>query len=186
ILNRPGAVVKIGANVTTAYSVVRVRLSIFVSVFNLLTKLSAMKLAIAVCLVAVFYIAGAAVLNNELTNLEEDRQLGLMISLLKRYLKQHELRTRSNTGVNLYFSLVSSNLETKKHQQRIVMVLNAAKIPYEIIDIASSDEGKAAMRAGAGSKAIPPQIFNGEQYCGDYAAFDNAVEEETLHEFLKI
>jgi len=34
--------------------------------------------------------------------------------------------------------------------------------------------------------ALPPQIFNGEKYCGDYDDFDVANEEDELEEFLGI
>jgi len=89
--------------------------------------------------------------------------------------------------ITLYFSTVSSNLETKKHQQKITMVLDGKQIAYETVDISSSDAGKAKMRELAGdAKCLPPQIANGEQYCGDFNAFDEAVEMETLNEFLKL
>lgn len=36
-------------------------------------------------------------------------------------------------------------------------------------------------------KALAPQIFNDETYCGDYEAFINAVEEENgIWDFLKL
>merc|ERR1712012_839188 len=34
--------------------------------------------------------------------------------------------------------------------------------------------------------ALPPQIFNGEKYCGDYDDFDVANEDDELEEFLGI
>lgn len=33
---------------------------------------------------------------------------------------------------------------------------------------------------------LPPQIFNGEKYCGDYDDFDIANEDDVLEEFLGI
>merc|ERR1712109_323033 len=33
---------------------------------------------------------------------------------------------------------------------------------------------------------LPPQVFNGEKYCGDYDAFDVANEDDELEEFLGI
>ena len=57
--------------------------------------------------------------------------------------------------------------QLKKHQQRIVMVLASKKIAYEEVDIASSEEAKNKMREIAQDpKALPPQIANGDQYCG--------------------
>merc|ERR1711997_110969 len=47
------------------------------------------------------------------------------------------------------------------------------------------------MRANAVKKegqrnVLPPQVFNGEKYCGDYDAFDVANEDDELEEFLGI
>merc|ERR1711955_102544 len=51
------------------------------------------------------------------------------------------------------------------------------------------DEQRDFMRASAKKKegqrhALPPQIFNGETYCGDYDDFDVANEDDELEEFL--
>ena len=66
------------------------------------------------------------------------------------------------------------------------MVLAGKKIAYECYDIASDDGAKAAMRALAGETSLPPQIANEDVYCGNYNAFDEAVECETLNAFLKL
>ncbi|XP_074655441.1 SH3 domain-binding glutamic acid-rich-like protein 3 [Tubulanus polymorphus] len=90
-------------------------------------------------------------------------------------------------GIVLYFSTVSSNQEIKKHQQRIEMILDGKKIQYEKVDISANTDEKTRMREIAGDpKALPPQIANGDQYCGDYQQFETAVEDETLEEFLKL
>jgi len=86
--------------------------------------------------------------------------------------------------IEVYYSSVSSSMETKKHQQKIFMVLDSKKIPYEKCDIASDPEKKEKMKEIAGGGG-PPQIVN-EVLCGDYNAFDEAVECETLNEFLRI
>lgn len=47
------------------------------------------------------------------------------------------------------------------------MILTGKKIEVEYVDVAASDEAKQKMRDLSGnSKAIPPQIFNGDEYCG--------------------
>lgn len=47
------------------------------------------------------------------------------------------------------------------------MVLDSKKIEYERCDIASSEEDKKKMRDLMGdAKALPPQLFNGDQYLG--------------------
>lgn len=55
----------------------------------------------------------------------------------------------------------------KKNQQRIEMILDAKKIQYEKIDVAASEEAKDKMRKLSNNpKALPPQLFNDDQYCG--------------------
>merc|ERR1711973_651601 len=39
---------------------------------------------------------------------------------------------------------------------------------------------------GGQRNVLPPQVFNGEKYCGDYDAFDVANEDDELEEFLGI
>jgi hypothetical protein len=46
------------------------------------------------------------------------------------------------------------------------MVLDGKKIEYTINDISSNEEAKTKMREFAGPKSLPPQICNGDQYCG--------------------
>lgn len=46
------------------------------------------------------------------------------------------------------------------------MVLDGKKIPYQVVDISSDDSAKAKMRELAGASSLPPQIANGDQYCG--------------------
>lgn len=89
--------------------------------------------------------------------------------------------------INYYYSSVSSNLEIKKQQERIQNVLDGKKIPYNKIDIAASEADKAKMRQVVGDeKALAPQLANGDQYCGDFEQFNEAIEEENLNGFLKL
>ena len=47
------------------------------------------------------------------------------------------------------------------------MILEAKKIPFELIDVAADESAKKRMREIAGDpKALPPQLTNGDQYCG--------------------
>ncbi|XP_017282751.1 SH3 domain-binding glutamic acid-rich-like protein 3 [Kryptolebias marmoratus] len=86
-----------------------------------------------------------------------------------------------------YFASVSSSLVTKKNQERITSVLTSKKIPFKAVDITANSEDKDLMRKIAGDpSALPPQLCNGDTYCGDYDAFEQAVEEERLEEFLKL
>merc|ERR1712156_1203884 len=78
-------------------------------------------------------------------------------------------------------------------QHAILTVLKCLGIPMEAVDISAPgmDEQRDFMRASAKKKegqrhALPPQIFNGEKYCGDYDDFDVANEDDELEEFLGI
>ncbi|PIK55562.1 putative SH3 domain-binding glutamic acid-rich-like protein 3 [Apostichopus japonicus] len=54
-------------------------------------------------------------------------------------------------------------------------------------DIASSEDNKKKMRDLIGDqKAIAPQLFNDDQYCGNYDAFELANEDGELEAFLKL
>ncbi|XP_037541343.1 SH3 domain-binding glutamic acid-rich-like protein 3 [Nematolebias whitei] len=89
--------------------------------------------------------------------------------------------------VIVYYASVSGSLELKKNQERIMSVLTSKKIPYETKDITQNSADKDAMRKKAGNPtAMPPQICNGDVYCGDFAAFENAIEDNQLEEFLKL
>lgn len=69
----------------------------------------------------------------------------------------------------------------------MVAVLESKKIPFEKVDIAASEESKYRMRELCGDpKALPPKIFKGERYLGDYEAFEFAIETESLPEFLSL
>ena len=47
------------------------------------------------------------------------------------------------------------------------MILESKKIKFEKVDVAADETAKAKMREIAGNpKAIPPQLCNGDQYCG--------------------
>ena len=45
-------------------------------------------------------------------------------------------------------------------------MLDALKIAYEEIDISTDREAKEKMREFAGATSLPPQIVNGDTYCG--------------------
>ena len=65
------------------------------------------------------------------------------------------------------------------------MVLSGKKIEFEVVDISSSTDVKDKMRAIAGDpKALPPQICNGEQYCGVNKCFTSHFGSYTFVTFL--
>ncbi|KAG1649296.1 SH3 domain-binding glutamic acid-rich [Nymphon striatum] len=84
-------------------------------------------------------------------------------------------------------------LPIKKHQQRVLLILDSKNIKYELVDITQPDQedAKELMRNKAkalreGQPPITPQIFNDDQYCGDYDDFDLANEDDQLFQFLKL
>nr|XP_018904906.1 PREDICTED: SH3 domain-binding glutamic acid-rich protein homolog [Bemisia tabaci] len=94
--------------------------------------------------------------------------------------------------IKVYISGISGNKEVKKRQQRVVMILESKNIEYEAIDIAEpgKEAEKEFMQQNSKAKdskyALPPQIFNEEEYCGDYEEFDLANELDELEKFLKV
>ncbi|XP_061602333.1 SH3 domain-binding glutamic acid-rich-like protein 3 [Cololabis saira] len=89
--------------------------------------------------------------------------------------------------VIVFYTSVSGSLELKKNQERVMSVLTSLKIPFEAVDISQNSDDKDLMRKRAGDKtALPPQICNGDVYCGDFAAFENAIEMEQLEKFLRV
>uniref|UniRef100_A0A8C0LEC8 SH3 domain-binding glutamic acid-rich-like protein 3 n=1 Tax=Canis lupus dingo TaxID=286419 RepID=A0A8C0LEC8_CANLU len=72
-------------------------------------------------------------------------------------------------------------------QSEVTRILDGKRIQYQLVDISQDNALRDEMRALAGNpKATPPQIVNGDQYCGDYELFVEAVEQNTLQEFLKL
>ncbi|XP_076627306.1 SH3 domain-binding glutamic acid-rich protein homolog isoform X1 [Colletes latitarsis] len=94
--------------------------------------------------------------------------------------------------VKIYISGISGNKEVKKRQQRVLMILDSKNVEYETIDI--TEPGKELEKefmqtngiARESKYPLPPQIFNEEEYCGDYEDFDLANETDELEEFLRV
>ncbi|EGD77589.1 hypothetical protein PTSG_08686 [Salpingoeca rosetta] len=87
--------------------------------------------------------------------------------------------------LKLYISSISSNLETKKHIQKMQMTLDGKHIPYETIDVARQQGALKQMRELMGDdKALVPQIFKDDKHLGGFDEFMQAIEDEQLSEFL--
>lgn len=80
-----------------------------------------------------------------------------------------------------------------------MMILESKNIKFTVVDITepTQDKEKDFMMANATEKGVtvsdadprhplPPQIFNGSEYCGDYNSFELANECDTLEQFLKL
>uniref|UniRef100_A0AC11DQP0 SH3 domain binding glutamate rich protein like 2 n=1 Tax=Ovis aries TaxID=9940 RepID=A0AC11DQP0_SHEEP len=79
----------------------------------------------------------------------------------------------------------------KKKQQDVVRFLEANKIEFEEVDITMSEEQRQWMyknippeKKPAQGNPLPPQIFNDDQYCGDYDSFFESKESNTVFSFL--
>lgn len=58
-------------------------------------------------------------------------------------------------------------LQIKSQQSEVTRILDGKNIKYNLVDISQDNALREEMRAKSGNpKAIPPQIFNGDRYCG--------------------
>jgi len=94
-------------------------------------------------------------------------------------------------GIRVFISGNSGNQKISNEQQTICSVLKTRNIEFEKIDIAAPGmEPQRNFMRNNGKKRdgqrypLPPQIFNGEQYRGDFFDFDIANEDDVLEEFL--
>ncbi|KAM5290684.1 SH3 domain-binding glutamic acid-rich-like protein 3 [Glossophaga mutica] len=91
------------------------------------------------------------------------------------------------SSIKVYYSSVSGSREVKQRQEDVLRILDAYKINYELIDISISLKKLQQMRRKVSSpKALPPQIFNGQEYCGDFEMFHKAKENKEILKFLKM
>lgn len=90
-------------------------------------------------------------------------------------------------GIKLYYTTVTASRTVKSQQAEVIRILDSKKIQYELIDISVGGELRDEMKNKAGNPtAVPPQLFNEDQYCGDYEMFSEAVEADTVDQFLKL
>ncbi|CAH6780326.1 AABR07039579.1 [Phodopus roborovskii] len=91
------------------------------------------------------------------------------------------------SNIIIYYASVSGSREVKQRQDEVMRILDTYKVKYELIDIAVNSQILREMRTKvASSTAAPPQIFNGQEYCGDFITFHNAKENKEILKFLKI
>ncbi|BFZ23648.1 hypothetical protein BsWGS_26687 [Bradybaena similaris] len=87
----------------------------------------------------------------------------------------------------VYVTSVTFKKELHTQQNHIETVLKAKQLQYQFIDIAQDVSKKEEMRERCGNEsAVAPQIFNEDNYCGDYRLFQQAVEEDRVLSFLKL
>ncbi|XP_014788499.1 SH3 domain-binding glutamic acid-rich-like protein 3 [Octopus bimaculoides] len=89
--------------------------------------------------------------------------------------------------VILYSTSVSGCRATKKKIESIKTILDSKNIEFTEIDISKDVEDKNKMRSLCGNEtALPPQLFNEDEYLGDYDLFYEAVEAQDIKKFLKL
>ncbi|XP_069058680.1 SH3 domain-binding glutamic acid-rich protein isoform X2 [Pleurodeles waltl] len=93
--------------------------------------------------------------------------------------------------IKVFVANVAGSTAIKKKQQEVVGFLKANRIDYEERDIACNEDNRKWMRDNVpGEKKpqngipLPPQIFNEEQYCGDFDSFFDAKEGNEISSFL--
>ncbi|XP_012586379.1 PREDICTED: SH3 domain-binding glutamic acid-rich protein [Condylura cristata] len=93
--------------------------------------------------------------------------------------------------IKVFVATSSGSIAIRKKQQEVVGFLEANKIDFKELDIAGDEDNRRWMRENVpGEKKpqngipLPPQIFNGEQYCGDFDSFFSAKEENIIYSFL--
>ncbi|KAL4661019.1 SH3 domain-binding glutamic acid-rich-like protein 2-like [Arapaima gigas] len=95
--------------------------------------------------------------------------------------------------VRVFIASSSGSVVIKKRQQAIVGFLEANRIPFEEVDITMREEQRFWMyqhipedKHPEKGNPLPPQIFNDQQYCGDYEDFFQAKENNTVFLFLRL
>ncbi|XP_070652711.1 SH3 domain-binding glutamic acid-rich-like protein 2 [Bos indicus] len=93
--------------------------------------------------------------------------------------------------IRVFLASSSGFVAIKKKQQDVVRFLEANKIEFEEVDITMSEEQRQWMyknippeKKPAQGNPLPPQIFNDDQYCGDYDSFFESKESNTVFSFL--
>ncbi|KAG6940256.1 SH3 domain binding glutamate rich protein like 2, partial [Chelydra serpentina] len=93
--------------------------------------------------------------------------------------------------IRVFIASSSGSVAIKKRQQDVVRFLEANRIDFEEVDITMLEEQRQWMyknipeeRQPAQGNPLPPQIFNDDQYCGDYDCFFEAKESNTVFSFL--
>ncbi|XP_040194931.1 SH3 domain-binding glutamic acid-rich-like protein isoform X1 [Rana temporaria] len=92
--------------------------------------------------------------------------------------------------IKVFVATVAGSTAIKKKQQEVLGFLEANRIDFEQRDIACNDDNRKWMRDNVpGEKKpengipLPPQIFNEEQYCGDFESFFDAKEGNEIYVF---
>ncbi|XP_030172949.1 SH3 domain-binding glutamic acid-rich-like protein 2 [Lynx canadensis] len=104
---------------------------------------------------------------------------------------RRSVRACKRMVIRVFIASSSGFVAIKKKQQDVVRFLEANKIEFEEVDITMSEEQRQWMyknippeKKPAQGNPLPPQIFNGDRYCGDYDSFFESKESNTVYSFL--
>ncbi|XP_007903235.1 SH3 domain-binding glutamic acid-rich-like protein 2 [Callorhinchus milii] len=93
--------------------------------------------------------------------------------------------------IRVFIASSSASVMIKKRQHDVVGFLESNKIEFEEIDITMSEDQRRWMynnipqeKQPAVGNPLPPQIFNNDTYCGDYDAFFESKENNSVSTFL--
>ncbi|XP_035798887.1 SH3 domain-binding glutamic acid-rich-like protein 2 isoform X2 [Amphiprion ocellaris] len=93
--------------------------------------------------------------------------------------------------IRVYVASSSGSVAVKKQQQAVVGFLEANRIMFQEVDITIQEDQRLWMyrniprdKQPETGNPLPPQIFNQDQYCGDYEDFFQSKENNTVFAFL--
>ncbi|XP_013910488.1 PREDICTED: SH3 domain-binding glutamic acid-rich-like protein 3 [Thamnophis sirtalis] len=90
-------------------------------------------------------------------------------------------------ALRVYYTSVTGSREVKQRQSEVLRILDGNRMKYQLVDVSLSESLLQEMRDKVGkADAVPPQIFNGDEYCGDFDMLYEATENEEVKKFLKV
>ncbi|KAM6143459.1 SH3 domain-binding glutamic acid-rich-like protein 3 [Erethizon dorsatum] len=91
------------------------------------------------------------------------------------------------SSIKVYYTSVLGSREVQQRQEEVIQILDTYKMKYELLDISTSLKVLEEMKRKVSTpNALPPQIFNGQEYCGDFEMFHEAKENKEILKFLKM
>ncbi|KAG8144451.1 hypothetical protein E2320_012962, partial [Naja naja] len=98
-----------------------------------------------------------------------------------------QLPSRPTSPVSLlYLGTTSSSILPKAWITAPITPSHLSILCYQLVDVSLSESLLQEMRDKVGkADAVPPQIFNGNEYCGDFEMLYEATENEEVKKFLK-
>lgn len=94
--------------------------------------------------------------------------------------------------IKVYISGICGSQEVRKRQQRVLFILQSMAIDLQVIDVTEPgrEEELTFMQEECKKHEkkdpLPPQIFNDNEYCGDYGDFQLANDDDVVLRFLKL